>query len=97
MQEVQMAVKPHCVVCGFYAGSNVAGTVWFADYRPAPVGDHPPGPGMTDHGVADFCRRHLKGAQALRHLPIADAVARLQSGGDRGLRSWVRGVIRRSG
>jgi hypothetical protein len=27
-----MAIMPHCVVCGFDSGSEVAGSVAFADY-----------------------------------------------------------------
>jgi hypothetical protein len=29
-----MAIMPHCVVCGFDGGAEVAGSVEFADYNP---------------------------------------------------------------
>jgi hypothetical protein len=62
---------PHCVVCG--DERHGATLVQFADYRALPDGmpGHP-------HGLDWFCERHAPAATELRHLPIADAVARIR-------------------
>lgn len=95
-----MAIMPHCVVCGFYSGAEVAGSVEFADYHP---GWQPPsdsgGPvigwsnslGVTaPDGVGLFCREHLRRAKRLRHLPSEEAVRRMRADADIGLRRLPR-------
>jgi hypothetical protein len=76
----RVAIKPHCVVCGF--DSDAAGSVVFADYDPAWV--EPTNPGWSNEfgvtappGVVLFCERHLAEAQGLRHLPARAAVGPL--------------------
>jgi hypothetical protein len=93
-----MAIKPHCVVCGFH--SDAAGSVRFADYsedwtEPAFVGwsnelgvTAPPGVGL-------FCQRHLKQARRLRRLESWEAVRRLAAPSAPHARLWHR-LLRRS-
>jgi hypothetical protein len=92
-----MAIKPHCVVCGF--DSDAAGSVQFADYHPgwqAPTGrDGAPIIGWSNQlgvtappGVGLFCERHLRPARRLRRLPSAEAVGLLQAGS----RGWWAGL-----
>jgi hypothetical protein len=103
-----MAIMPHCVVCGFSAGAEVAGSVEFADYSPS---WRPPtnrdgiqvlgwsnSLGVTaPEGVGLFCRAHLKRAQKLRRLPAAPAVEQMRAGPDlaRGPIARLRDLIRR--
>jgi hypothetical protein len=81
-----MAIKPHCVVCGFE--SHAAGSVEFADYRPgwgqptdpngSPIIGWSNELGVTaPPGVALFCERHLSRARRLRCLSAAEAVRQL--------------------
>jgi hypothetical protein len=88
-----MAIMPHCVVCGFSSGAEVAGSVEFADYHPGwqpPTNsDGYPRVGWSNSlgvtapdGVGLFCRDHLKPAKKLRRLPADEAVARLRAGTD---------------
>lgn len=83
-----MAIKPHCVVCGYE--SDAAGSVEFADYDPGwsppsrPDGSQIVGwsneLGVTaPTGVGLFCERHLRRARRLRKLPSAEAVRRLEA------------------
>jgi hypothetical protein len=85
-----MAIMPHCVVCGFSSGADVAGSVEFADYDPGwrePTIDGNPVVGWSNSlgvtapdGVGMFCRRHLRMARRLRRLPSAEAVAIMRAG-----------------
>jgi hypothetical protein len=88
-----MAIMPHCVVCGFSSGAEVAGSVEFADYhtgwQPPTNSDGYPLVGWSNSlgvtapdGVGLFCRDHLKPAKKLRRLPADEAVARLRAGAD---------------
>ncbi len=104
-----MAIMPHCVVCGFYSGSEVAGSVKFADYHPAwqPPRAHDGTEvlgwcnslGVTAaEGIGLFCRTHLARARRLRKLSSADAVARLRDEDAKhpsALRRLYRSVLRR--
>jgi hypothetical protein len=94
-----MAIKPHCVVCGFE--SDAAGSVEFADYPPgwrAPTG--PNGApiigwsndlGVTQPpGVGSFCDRHLPRARRLRRLTAAEAVRQLADQDAAGIGRWSR-------
>jgi hypothetical protein len=89
-----MAIKPHCVVCGF--DGEAAGSVKFADYDPNWL---PPtyvgwsnALGVTaPPGVGLFCRDHLKQARRLRRLPAEEAVERMRRGEPI---SWLRRFIR---
>jgi hypothetical protein len=94
-----MAIKPHCVVCGFE--SDAAGSVEFADYRrgwEAPTGPHGSAIigwsndlGVTaPPGVALFCERHLPRARRLRRLSAAEAVQQLSTQGAAGSGRWSR-------
>jgi hypothetical protein len=85
-----MAIMPHCVVCGFSSGSEVAGDVEFADYSPSwrppinsegyPLVGWSNSLGVTaPDGVGLFCQEHLKPAKKLRRLPADEAVARLRA------------------
>jgi hypothetical protein len=85
-----MAIMPHCVVCGFYSGAAVAGSVEFADYtpswRPPTSTDGSPILGWSNslgvtapERVGLFCRRHLTRARKLRRLPSAEAIVRLRA------------------
>jgi hypothetical protein len=84
-----MAIMPHCVVCGFSSGAEVAGEVEFADYTgPSWRGNSDGVPvigwcnslGVTaPEGVGLFCRDHLKAAEKLRRLRSEEAVARLSA------------------
>ncbi|HTX29172.1 MAG TPA: hypothetical protein VME19_19375 [Streptosporangiaceae bacterium] len=84
-----MALKPHCVVCGYYSDSDVAGTVRFANY--SETWTYPVSPsgspelgwanelGVTaPPGVGEFCERHLAQAEQLRHLDSEEAVSRIR-------------------
>jgi hypothetical protein len=96
-----MAIMPHCVICGFYSGAVVAGSVQFADYSPS---WQPPAfigwsnsLGVTaPEGVGLFCHDHLKRAKKLRRLPSAEAVERLRAGAEirRGRIAWLRRPFR---
>jgi hypothetical protein len=83
-----MALKPHCVICGY--DSDSAGTVRFADY--SENWTEPAGPsgqpflgwannlGVTEPpGIGEFCERHLTQAEQLRHLESQEAVRRLRA------------------
>jgi hypothetical protein len=97
-----MAIMPHCVVCGFDSGAEVAGSVEFADYDSGwqdPTIDGNPVIGWSNSlgvtapdGVGLFCREHLKTARRLRRMRSGDAVALMSSGGRvplaARLRSW---------
>jgi len=94
-----MAIKPHCVVCGF--DSDAAGAVEFADYsagwREATAPDGAPIVGWSNElgvtappGVGLFCGRHLGPAHRLRHLPSQEAVRRLRAGEVPGGGPWSR-------
>jgi len=85
-----MAIMPHCVVCGFDSGAEVAGSVEFADYNPGwqeptingnPVigWSNPLGVTAPD-GVGLFCRKHLKAARKLRRLRSDEAIELMRSG-----------------
>jgi hypothetical protein len=81
-----MAIMPHCAACGFYAGSEVAGSVRFADYAPDPNDERvrngePVILGSSASGVAEFCRQHLGPAQELRHLTLSEALQRVDGRG----------------
>jgi hypothetical protein len=97
-----MAIMPHCVVCGFDSGAEVAGSVEFADHNPGwqePTIDGNPVIGWSNSlgvtapdGVGLFCRKHLKTARKLRRLPSAEAVA-LMSAGRVPLKVRLRGLF----
>jgi hypothetical protein len=83
-----VAIKPHCVVCGF--DSDAAGGVEFADYSPGwrepMASDGSPIIGWSNElgvtappGVGLFCERHLRPARRLRRLPAKEAVRRLSA------------------
>lgn len=85
-----MAIMPHCVVCGFHSGSEVAGSVAFADsspdWRPPTNADGFQVLGWSNSlgvtapdGVGLFCQDHLAHAKRLRHLPSAEALERLSA------------------
>jgi len=88
-----MAIMPHCVVCGFNSGAEVAGSVAFADaypgWQPPTINGNPVvgwsnSLGVTaPDGVGLFCQDHLKRAKRLRRLPSAEAVALMETGADR--------------
>jgi hypothetical protein len=86
-----MAIKPHCVVCGFM--SEPAGSVYFADYsadwaEPGSLG-WSNGLGVTaPPGVGLFCGRHLRQARRLSHLESGEAVRRLAAPGAPHVRLW---------
>lgn len=72
-----MAIKPHCVVCGFM--SDPVGSVRFANYSAGWI--EPDFVGWSNElgvtappGVGLFCRRHLRRARWLRHLESEQAV-----------------------
>jgi hypothetical protein len=84
---------PHCVICGFSSGAEVAGSVEFADYAPGwlppinsegyPLVGWCNSLGVTaPDGVGLFCRDHLKAAKKLRRLTAEEAVARLSARAD---------------
>jgi len=92
-----MAIKPHCVVCGF--DSEASGSVEFADYDPG--WSQPLGPGgspivgwsnelgiTASPGVGLFCDRHLRDARRLKMLTALDALDRMAHGRPRRLRLW---------
>ncbi len=88
-----MAIKPHCVVCGF--DSDAAGSVYCADYPENWT--EPPVLGWSNElgvtappGVGLFCERHLAQAERLRHLESREAVRRLEAADQprRGLPRW---------
>lgn len=99
-----MAIMPHCVVCGFYSGAEVAGSVDFADYHPGwqePTIDGNPVIGWSNSlgvtapdGVGLFCARHLKQARRLRRLPSGEAVELMRAGGRVSLKERLRGLLR---
>ena len=100
-----MAIMPHCVVCGFSGGPNVAGSVEFADYVKgwqgprssdgAPIIGWSNSLGVTaPPGVGLFCRDHLKRAEKLRRLPAAEAVELLRTGADLGPLARLRSFFR---
>jgi hypothetical protein len=83
-----MAIKPHCVVCGYE--SDAAGSIAFADYDPRwlPPTRHDGAQilgwsnelGVTAPiGVGLFCERHLRSARRLRRLQSAEALRRLEA------------------
>lgn len=83
-----MAIMPHCVVCGFSSGAQVAGDVAFADYDPG--WREPRSIGWSNslgvtapEGVGLFCREHLVRARRLRRLPSGRAVEMMRAGADR--------------
>ena len=91
-----VAIKPHCVVCGF--DSDAAGAVEFADYfagwQPPPYAGWSNELGVTaPPGVGLFCERHLRQAGALRRLTATEAVDRLKNGSPR--RAGWRRLTRR--
>jgi hypothetical protein len=101
-----MAIMPHCVVCGFYGGAEVAGSVKFADHdrgwQPPTNRDGLPLVGWSNslgvtapEGVGLFCRDHLKAAKKLRRLRSDEAVARLSARADHpgGLRARLRNLL----
>ena len=84
-------MMPHCVVCGFSSGAEVAGSVRFADYNPDIGPPHNaegyPLLGWTNslgvtapEGVGLFCADHLKAAKKLRRLPADEGVELLRMG-----------------
>src|ERR1700748_1597637 len=85
-----MAIMPHCVVCGFDSGAEVAGSVQFADYNPGwqeptingnpVIGWANPLAGPAPDGFALFCRKHLKAARKLRRLRSDEAIELMRSG-----------------
>jgi hypothetical protein len=90
-----MAIKPHCVVCGF--DSDAAGSVDFADYNPNWL--PPPTVGWSNQlgvtappGVGLFCKRHLKDARRLRRFPAEKAVEMMTRGDSI---SWFRRLFHR--
>jgi len=96
-----MAMMPHCVVCGFSSGAEVAGSVKFADYNPDIGPPHNaegyPLLGWTNslgvtapEGVGLFCGDHLKAAKKLRRLPADEAVERLRLKPADNHRLWTR-------
>jgi hypothetical protein len=97
-----MAIMPHCVVCGFHSGAEVAGSVEFTDYNRGwqePTIDGNPVVGWSNSlgvtapdGVGLFCAEHLKMARKLRRLPSSEAVA-LMSTGRVPLRARLRGLF----
>jgi hypothetical protein len=101
-----MAIMPHCVVCGFSSGAEVAGSVEFADYTgPSwrvnsdglPIIGWSNSLGVTaPEGVGLFCRDHLKAAKKLRRLHSDQAVARLSARADhpRGFLARLRNLLR---
>lgn len=88
-----MAIMPHCVVCGFNSGAEVAGSVEFADYhagwQPPTINGSPVigwsnSLGVTaPDGVGLFCRDHLRRARKLRRLSSTAAVEQMTTGADR--------------
>jgi hypothetical protein len=101
-----MAIMPHCVVCGFSSGAEVAGEVEFADYTGqswringdgAPIIGWCNSLGVTaPEGVGLFCRDHLKPAKKLRRLRSDEAVARLCARAEHpgGLWARLRNILR---
>lgn len=94
-----MAIKPHCVVCGF--DSDAVGAVEFADYDPN--WQPPPYVGWSNSlgvtaapGVGLFCQYHLKHARRLRRLPAEEAVRKMGPLGARrvGPTAWLRRLFR---
>lgn len=94
-----MAIKPHCVVCGYE--SDAAGSVEFGDYEPGwlPPRRHDGAQivgwsnelGVTaPTGVGLFCERHLRSARRLRKLQSAEAVRRLEAKDARTDGLWSR-------
>jgi hypothetical protein len=102
----QMAIMPHCVVCGYSTGTDVAGSVEFADYHPSwrppfnsegyPLLGWSNSLGVTaPDGVGLFCREHLPLAKKLRRLRADEAVARLRAGGHpAGILARLRNLLR---
>ena len=98
-----MAIMPHCVVCGFDSGAEVAGSVEFTDYNPGwrePTIDGNPVIGWSNSlgvtapdGVGLFCRKHLKTARKLRRLPSSEAVAIMSAGGRVPVKVRLRGLF----
>jgi hypothetical protein len=92
-----VAIMPHCVVCGFDSGAEVAGSVEFADYYP---GWQPPtnADGYQVLGWSNSLgvTAHLARAKRLRRLPSAEAVDRLSAevGPVRGFPARVRDLFR---
>jgi hypothetical protein len=93
-----MAIQPHCVACW---DVDVAGSVEFADHVPS--WRQPTGPegvpivgwsnelGVTaPPGIGLFCKRHLRQARRLRHLPAAEAVRQLSQDDAAGGGLWSR-------
>jgi hypothetical protein len=102
-----VAIMPHCVVCGFDSGAEVAGSVEFADYspdwRPPTNADGYQVLGWSNamgvtapDGVGLFCQQHLARAKRLRHLTSGAAVDRLSAdvGPVRGLLARLRDLFR---
>lgn len=101
-----MAIMPHCVVCGFYSGAEVAGEVEFADYTGpswransdgVPIIGWCNSLGVTaSEGVGLFCRDHLKAAKKLRRLRSDEAVVRLSAHTEhpRGFLDRLRNLLR---
>jgi hypothetical protein len=78
-----MAIKGHCVVCGYHRSDGPVMSVEFADYNP--YWEPPPFVGWSNElgvteppGVGLFCPAHFKRAKELIGLPSAEAVDRLK-------------------
>ena len=98
-----MAIRPHCVVCGFNSGAEVVGSVEFADciagWQPPSINGSPVigwsnSLGVTAaEGVGLFCRDHLKRAKKLRRFTSAEAVELMRTEADRRPLAWLRNLL----
>jgi eukaryotic-like serine/threonine-protein kinase len=82
-----MVAKPRCAVCIVHGiDRRPVGSVQFADYEPDWQAPEELIGGPIHPGYAQFCELHLKGAESLRGLRKAAAIARLSATVDAGER-----------